>query len=149
MRPLARTDYSRAHLSVLAVLTSTPDLTVEQYTRAFDTLRSCPNTYFTVVIVSRATDTIVSVGSIFMEQKFTRNLGRVGHIEDIAVDKSMQGRKLGLRVIQALTGISEVTGCYKTILNCSDENIRESIRCARASSYQSLASFSVLQEVRL
>lgn len=59
-----------------------------------------------------------------MEQKFTRNLGRVGHIEDIAVDKSMQGRKLGLRIIQALTGISETTGCYKTILNCSDENIR-------------------------
>ncbi len=72
MRPLARTDYSRSHLSVLAVLTSTPDLTVEQYTQAFDTLRSCPNTYYTVVIVSRATDTIVGVGSIFMEQKFTR-----------------------------------------------------------------------------
>jgi len=123
MRPLARTDHSRSHLSVLAVLTSTPDLTAEQYIQAFETLRSCPNTYYTVVIVSRETDTIVGVGSIFMEQKFTRNLGRVGHIEDIAVDKSMQGRKLGLRVIQALAGISEATGCYKTILNCSDENI--------------------------
>ncbi|KAF8965462.1 hypothetical protein BDZ97DRAFT_2074736 [Flammula alnicola] len=125
MRPLAKTDHSRSHLSVLSVLTSTPELSVEQYEQAFATLLSCPNTYYTLVIVSRETDSIVGVGSVFLEQKFTRNLGRVGHIEDIAVDKSMQGRKLGLRVIQALTGISEKVGCYKTILNCSDANIRE------------------------
>ncbi|PPQ73954.1 hypothetical protein CVT24_012543 [Panaeolus cyanescens] len=123
LRPLARTDLQRNHLAVLSVLTSTPNLTPAQYSQAFDTLRSCPNTYYTVVIVAKATDSIVGVGSIFMEQKFTRNLGRVGHIEDIAVDKNVQGRKLGLRVIEALTGISESMGCYKTILNCSDHNI--------------------------
>ena len=53
------------------------------------------------------------------------SLGLVGHIEDIAVDKSQQGKKLGLRIIQALTAISENSGCYKTILNCSDSNIRK------------------------
>ncbi|KAF9472664.1 acyl-CoA N-acyltransferase [Pholiota conissans] len=123
MRPLAKTDLTRQHLSVLSVLTATPALTPAQYETAFEMLRACPNTYYTLVIVHKETDTIVGVGSVFMEQKFTRSLGRVGHIEDIAVDKSMQGRKLGLRIIQALTSISERTGCYKTILNCSDENI--------------------------
>ncbi|KAF9043123.1 glucosamine 6-phosphate N-acetyltransferase [Panaeolus papilionaceus] len=123
LRPLARCDLKRNHLGVLAVLTSTPNLTEEQYQRAFDVLRSCNNTYYTIVIVAKETDSIVGVGTVFMEQKFTRNLGRVGHIEDIAVDKNVQGKKLGLRVIQALTGISEKTGCYKTILNCSDHNI--------------------------
>ena len=49
----------------------------------------------------------------------------VGHIEDIAVSKAAQGRKLGLRIIQALVGISEKVGCYKTILDCSQDNIRE------------------------
>jgi len=63
-----------------------------------------------------------------MEKKFLRGLGTVGHIEDIAVDKNQQGKKLGLRIIQALTGISEGLGAYKTILNCSDHNIRESTR---------------------
>jgi glucosamine-phosphate N-acetyltransferase len=63
---------------------------------------------------------------VFIERKFLRNLGKVGHIEDIAVSKDMQGKKLGFRVIQALTGISESVGCYKTILNCSDDNIRGS-----------------------
>ncbi|KAF4609857.1 hypothetical protein D9613_010437 [Agrocybe pediades] len=123
MRPLAKTDLYRSHLSVLSVLTSTPQLSESQYFHAFETLRSCPNTYFTIVIVSKETDQIIAVGSLFMEQKFTRNLGRVGHIEDIAVDERVQGRKLGLRIIQALTTISERVGSYKTILNCSDKNI--------------------------
>ncbi|KAF9527235.1 acyl-CoA N-acyltransferase [Crepidotus variabilis] len=123
MRPLAKTDLSRSHLSVLSVLTATPDVSTAQYAQAFEGMRACPNAYFTLVIVNRNTDQIVGVGCVFIEQKFIRGLGKVGHIEDIAVDKSMQGRKLGLRIINALTTISEKVGCYKTILNCSDSNI--------------------------
>ncbi len=78
------------------------------------------------MIVDKASDRIVSVGTLFVERKFLRGLGAVGHIEDIAVDKSQQGKKLGLRIINALTGISENSGCYKTILNCSESNIRKS-----------------------
>jgi len=76
------------------------------------------------VIVSKANDQVVGTGCVFMEKKFLRGLGTVGHIEDIAVDKAQQGKKLGLRIIQTLTGISEGLGAYKTILNCSDSNIR-------------------------
>lgn len=39
--------------------------------------------------------------------------GRVGHIEDIAVAKDQQGKKLGLYIIQALDFIGEKVGCYK------------------------------------
>lgn len=49
----------------------------------------------------------------------------IGHIEDIAVSKSMQGRKLGLRIINALDAIGEAMGCYKIILDCSKNNIGE------------------------
>lgn len=41
------------------------------------------------------------------------NLGLVGHIEDIAVAKDQQGKKLGLRIIQALDYVAENVGCYK------------------------------------
>jgi len=41
------------------------------------------------------------------------NLGLVGHIEDIAVTKDQQGKKLGLRIIQALDYVAENVGCYK------------------------------------
>lgn len=93
----------------------------------FNTFRDIPKTYYSIVIVDKPTDRVVAVGTVFIERKFLRGLGSVGHIEDIAVDKSQQGKKLGLRIIQALTSISENSGCYKTILNCSDANIRKFI----------------------
>ena len=124
MRPLARTDLSRGFISVLSVLTSAPEVSETRYTQTFDAMQSF-KTYFTLVIVSRTTDMIVGAGTVFIEQKFIRNLGTVGHIEDIVVAKSMQGHKLGLRIINALTAISEAKGCYKTILNCSEDNARK------------------------
>lgn len=42
-----------------------------------------------------------------------RNLGNVGHIEDIAVLEDQQGKKLGLYILQALGYIAEKVGCYK------------------------------------
>ena len=44
------------------------------------------------------------------------NLGLVGHIEDIVVNKDQQGMKLGLRIIEALDYIAEKVGCYKVSL---------------------------------
>ncbi len=124
IRPLASTDYDRGHLSVLNVLSQTPDVGADAWATQFHDLRSTPATYYILVVVSRDTDQIVGSGGAFVERKFLRGLGRVGHIEDIAVAREMQGKKLGLRIIQALTHISEGVGCYKTILNCSDANIR-------------------------
>jgi ribosomal protein S18 acetylase RimI-like enzyme len=57
------------------------------------------------------------------------NLGLVGHIEDIAVAKDQQGKKLGLRLIQALDFIAEKVGCYKTILDCSEANEGFYVKC--------------------
>jgi glucosamine-phosphate N-acetyltransferase len=97
----------------------------EAWKERFNMMRAAPSTYYPIVLVDKASDKIVGVGNVFIERKFLRGLGSVGHIEDIAVDKSQQGKKLGLRIIEALTHISENSGCYKTILNCSDANIRE------------------------
>lgn len=122
---MASTDYRRGHLDILSVLTVVSDPGEEAWVAQFNAVRAAPRTYYFLVIVDKATDRIVAVGTVFIERKFLRGLGSVGHIEDIAVDKGQQGKKLGLRVIQALTTISENSGCYKTILNCSDSNIRE------------------------
>ena len=128
---MASSDYKRGHLDILSVLTVVTDPGEDAWRAQFDALRATPRTYYSIVIVDRASDRIVAVGTVFVERKFLRGLGCVGHIEDIAVDESQQGKKLGLRIIQALTGISENSGCYKTILNCSDKNIRESLPAAR------------------
>lgn len=57
------------------------------------------------------------------------HLGLVGHIEDIAVAKDQQGKKLGLRIIQALDFVAENVGCYKTILDCSEANEGFYVKC--------------------
>ncbi|KAG1890939.1 acyl-CoA N-acyltransferase [Suillus subluteus] len=124
MRPLVSTDYKRRHLDVLSVISIVNDLgEVLAWVSQFRAMRATPNAYFSVVILDKASDEIVGVGTVFIEHKFLRGFGGVGHIEDIAVDQSQQGMKLGLRIIQALTHISESSGCYKIILNCNDTNI--------------------------
>jgi glucosamine-phosphate N-acetyltransferase len=132
IRPLASDDYDRGHLEVLKVLSVVTDPGLQAYQEHFNAMLPAspstatkPQTYYVISIVQRSTDKVVATGSLFIERKFLRGLGSVGHIEDIAVSKDMQGKKLGLRVIQILVAISEKVGCYKTILNCSDENIRE------------------------
>ncbi|KAJ3528146.1 hypothetical protein NMY22_g9531 [Coprinellus aureogranulatus] len=142
IRPLARTDYHRSHIKVLSVLTSAPDPGLAGYQATFDAQRSLANTYYTLVIINKENDQVVAVGCVFIERKFLRNLGKVGHIEDIAVSKDMQGKKLGLRVIQALTGISESVGCYKTILNCSDDNIPFYKKCGYEKKENEMAKYN-------
>lgn len=58
-----------------------------------------------------------------------RNLGLAGHIEDIAVTRDQQGKKLGLRIIHALDYIAENVGCYKTILDCTEANEGFYVKC--------------------
>ncbi|KAG1854443.1 acyl-CoA N-acyltransferase [Suillus subalutaceus] len=142
IRPLASTDYKRGHLDVLSVLSIVNDLGEVAWVNQFHAMRATPSAYFSIVILDKASDKIVGVGTVFIERKFLRGLGSVGHIEDIAVDKSQQGKKLGLRIIQALTHISESSGCYKTILNCSDTNIPFYQKCGYVKKENEMAKYA-------
>ena len=131
------------------MLTQAPDVGAEAWAAQFQAMRTEPAAYYVIVVVSRETDQIVASGGVFVERKFLRGLGRVGHIEDIAVAREMQGKKLGLRMIQALTQISEDVGCYKTILNCNENNIGTFYVSAREGCPVDKIFFSVLREVWL
>ncbi|KAL1842808.1 hypothetical protein VTJ49DRAFT_4137 [Mycothermus thermophilus] len=87
--------------------------------------------YFVIVIEDTNTTPprVVATGALLAERKFIHNLGLVGHIEDIAVAKDQQGKKLGLRLIQALDFIAQRVGCYKTILDCSEHNEGFYVKC--------------------
>lgn len=132
LRPLSSSDYDRGHLRVLEALTKVPDPGAEAWLRQFQLQQQAkPASYYTLAILDTATDTLVAVGTLFIEHKFIRGLGSCGHIEDIAVDASTQGKGLGKKLIRALTALSEALGTYKVILDCSDENKRESPTSAR------------------
>ncbi|KAG2059270.1 acyl-CoA N-acyltransferase [Suillus hirtellus] len=142
IRPLASTDYKRGHLDVLSGLSVVNDLGEVAWVNQFHAMRATPGAYFSIVILDKANDKIIGVGTVFIERKFLRGLGSVGHVEDIAVDKNYQGKKLGLRIIQALTHISESSGCYKTILNCNDTNIPFYEKCGYVKKENEMAKYA-------
>jgi glucosamine-phosphate N-acetyltransferase len=88
---------------------------------------TCPGTYFVLVFEHVPSRKIIATATLFVERKFLRNAGLVGHIEDVSVDVTMRGKNLGKRVIVALTEIAEKVGCYKTILDCNQDNIGMSL----------------------
>ncbi|KAG8919537.1 hypothetical protein FRC03_009382 [Tulasnella sp. 419] len=156
IRPLSSTDVTRSHFSVLSVLSPSPTPSDASYNTHFSVLRQInastesiklPPSYVVIVIVNKANDQIVATGSLFLEKKFLRGLSLVGHIEDIAVDKNVQGKKLGFRVVTALTEISENLGAYKTILNCSESNIPFYEKCGYSKKEREMARYRPLAPI--
>jgi glucosamine-phosphate N-acetyltransferase len=115
IRPLQRSDYSQGFLDVLRVLTSVGDVSLTRWNERYDWMVTQKDSYFILVVLD-GDGKIVGTGALVVERKFIHNLGSVGHIEDIAVARDQQGKKLGLRIIQALDFVAEKVGCYKVSL---------------------------------
>ncbi|KAJ8116323.1 hypothetical protein OPT61_g2221 [Boeremia exigua] len=127
-RPIQRQDYHNGFLDVLRVLTTVGDISEEAWNERYNWISSRNDSYFMIAILD-ASERIVGTGALIVERKFIHELGLVGHIEDIAVAKDQQGKKLGLRIIQALDFTAEKVGCYKTILDCSEANEGFYVKC--------------------
>ncbi|KAK4948960.1 Glucosamine-phosphate N-acetyltransferase-like protein [Elasticomyces elasticus] len=128
MRPLQRGDFDLGFLDVLRVLTHVGDVSKDEFEKRWDEMKAGGGGYHILVILDDE-QKIVGTGALIVERKFIHHLGVVGHIEDIAVAKDQQGKKLGLRIIQALDYVAENTGCYKTILDCSEANEGFYVKC--------------------
>ncbi|KAI4201850.1 MAG: hypothetical protein LQ348_001595 [Seirophora lacunosa] len=144
-------------LDVLRVLTTVGDIGEKAWNERYDWLARRGDEYY-ILVVCNAEKKVVGTGAVVVERKLyvlrssppppanglgkpvangamplannsIHNLGLVGHIEDIAVAKDQQGKKLGLRIIQALGFIAEKVGCYKTILDCSETNEGFYVKC--------------------
>ncbi|MBW0493544.1 hypothetical protein O181_033259 [Austropuccinia psidii MF-1] len=129
IRPLSSTDHQRDHLKLLSNLTNSPDLGLKNYQDRFKLLKqinSCSSslpTYNIICIIQKSNDKLVGCGTLFLEHKFIRGNGSVGHIEDIVIDPNQRGKNLGKLIIETLTDISQKLGAYKTILDCNKDNI--------------------------
>ncbi|KAL2429021.1 Glucosamine 6-phosphate N-acetyltransferase [Exophiala dermatitidis] len=128
IRPLRRSDYYGGFLDTLRVLTTVGEPTFAEFNARYDFMASRNDTYY-ILVICDTTGTVVGTGAVIVERKFIHNMGLVGHIEDIAVAKNQQGKKLGLRIIQALDAVAENVGCYKSILDCSEANEGFYVKC--------------------
>ena len=76
-----------------------------------------------IIHVAEINGKIVGSTTLFVEQKFIHNGGRVGHIEDVVVSKEYEGRGIGIKLVSSLLEKAKMMNCYKTILDCQDELI--------------------------
>mmetsp|Transcript_23468 Transcript_23468/g.65900 ORF Transcript_23468/g.65900 Transcript_23468/m.65900 type:complete len:157 (-) Transcript_23468:243-713(-) len=127
-RALDRGDYERGHTNVLRDLTVVGEYSGEEWRDRFDEMKRT-GTYHIVVAEDRHTGDVIGTGTLVVELKFIRGRGKCGHIEDIVVASRHQGRHIGKELIRALVETGQRLGCYKLVLDCSDENIPFYERC--------------------
>ena len=122
IRNIDETDIHRSYYELLGQLTQVdPKMMDREKTLEF--LDSLDQHHCIFVVEQESTKEIVASGTLFIEKKLIRNYGKVGHIEDIVVHEKMRGYGLGKKIIEHLSEESKKMGCYKTILDCSDENV--------------------------
>ena len=76
-----------------------------------------------IIHVAELDGKIVGSTTLLIEQKFIHEGGRVGHIEDVVVNKEFEGRGIGMKLVLSLLDVAKEKKCYKTILNCEDKLI--------------------------
>ena len=117
IRPLCCEDYDRGYMDVMRLVGETGWVSECKWRERCEWLRSMSSTYFIVVITEQyrngTDERVVASGTVFFENKFLHGLGVVGHIEDIAVAPDQKGKRMGLRILDALVFAAKERGCYK------------------------------------
>lgn len=70
------------------------------------------------VYVAKNGDQVIGAATLLVEQKFIHQGGKVGHIEDVAVHKDHQGKKVGQKLVERMLEDAKKLQCYKVILDC-------------------------------
>lgn len=133
IRELRSNDHNNGVLEVLSALTTVGDVSASKFQAIFQQwsslkLSNGKNVYNPIVITNESQQ-VVATGMVFIEEKLIHSGGLVGHIEDIAVLSSQQGKSLGKFLIKELTSIAEKVGAYKVILDCDVKNVRFYEKC--------------------
>ncbi len=118
VRELKEEDLFNGFLTSLDSLKKTSDISKKTAEEIFRKINSNKDHIIAVAVLE---DKIVGAATLLIEQKFIHKGGLVGHIEDVVVDRNFQGKKIGKKIIEYLLEHSKNRGCYKTILDCSDD----------------------------
>jgi glucosamine-phosphate N-acetyltransferase len=128
MRRLHVGDNRKGFFELLSQLTEAPSRSSAEYRRTYRRIGH-RGEHCILVIEDTSKQRLVATASLLFEQKFIRGCGVVAHIEDVVVDVQYRGLRLGKHLIAALTRIARGFGCYKAILDCSEDNVGFYISC--------------------
>ncbi|RMW34584.1 MAG: GNAT family N-acetyltransferase [Nitrosopumilus sp.] len=118
IRKLRIEDLQNGFLTSLDSLRKASDIDKSKAEEIFKKIDSNPD--YTIA-VAEIDGKVVGSTTLLIEQKFIHQGGLVGHIEDVVVDKNFQGQKIGEKIMKYLLEIAKNQGCYKTILDCTDD----------------------------
>ncbi|XP_038905264.1 glucosamine 6-phosphate N-acetyltransferase [Benincasa hispida] len=122
VRKLEISDKNKGFIELLQQLTICDSVSDKDFEDRFQELSVLGDDHVICVIEDDRSGKIIATGSVFIEKKFIRNCGKIGHIEDVVVDSSARGMQLGKKIVEFLTNHARAMGCYKVILDCNVEN---------------------------
>eukprot|EP00917_Polyrhabdina_sp_WS-2016_P010576 GHVP01023304.1.p2 GENE.GHVP01023304.1~~GHVP01023304.1.p2 ORF type:complete len:150 (+),score=25.27 GHVP01023304.1:1257-1706(+) len=120
IRILSRDDYERGFLGCLRELTEVGDITIDDFKNTYDKIVQT-NTHFIYVVIDRKIDKVIGTASLIIEQKFIRKCGKVGHLEDVCIQKEYNKKGIGKNIIKYCMEKAKEYGCYKIIGDCKNE----------------------------
>ncbi len=118
IRKLQKDDLWNGFLLTLDSLRQASNIDKKTAEKIFDKINSNPDHIIAVAVIEGK---IVGSTTLLIETKFIHNGGKVGHIEDVVVDKEYQRKGIGEKIITYLLRYAKDQGCYKTILDCVDD----------------------------
>jgi glucosamine-phosphate N-acetyltransferase len=118
IRELKEADLWNGFLKSLDSLKQASNIEKSKAKEIFEKINANPDH---IIVVAELDGRIVGSTTLIIEPKFIHNGGMVGHIEDVVVNKDFQGKKIGEKIMKYLIEIAKNRGCYKTILDCTDD----------------------------
>ena len=118
IRELRKEDLWNGFLATLDSLRQASNIDKNSADEIFEKINSNPDH---IVAVAELDGKIVGATTLLIEPKFIHNGGLIGHIEDVVIEKNFQGQKIGEKIMKYLLEFARNRGCYKTILDCTDD----------------------------
>ncbi len=120
IRELRPEDFHNGFFETLEKLRSVEDLSISDAEDIFRE-RMATGAYHTFVAVEGRD--VVGAITLFIERKFIRKGGKVGHIEDVATRKGHAGKGIGSQLVARAIEEARRQRCYKVILDCGEHNV--------------------------
>ena len=76
-----------------------------------------------LIYILEKNNEIIGTGTLYIEKKLTYNISKMGHIENIFIDKNHRGNGYGEKIVKKLLEYAKNKKCYRVDLTCTEELI--------------------------
>ena len=74
-----------------------------------------------VIVENDDSSALIGTGTLLIEEKMTHGGCKMGHIENVLVERTFRGCGQGEKLVEHLLNLAKSKGCYRVDLNCSSE----------------------------